>query len=257
MNRDLKFLLITPSFKRPYMLRSSILNSANQTYTNFHHSIMINYDEKSHYNYEFMFDDIISKFDSKVPLDPFSVPQPLKKYIVNYKSNEDQHENHIKAIFNIIENYPEIYNRVDYIVKWDDDDIYKSNYLKSVCDYIHRYPGYNIYTTKASSQLNNYHFRINQAYGHLGGVPNDNIGMPATMIFDRTAAEMIMIKSDDKEYRKFRGNGFEDTAWFHHWHNNNLKFKLVDMPNNNFIWHIHGGKGPGKGNISTSSWLDD
>ena len=259
MERNLKFLLITPSFKRPYMLRASILNSANQTHTNFHHSIVINHEEGSDYNYDLMYDDIISKFDDKLPVDPFrECYNPPPKYIINYKPNGDQQENYITAITQIIRDYPEIYNTIDYILKWDDDEVHKADFLKSINNFINNNPGYHIYSSQISNQLNNYHFYTGNSYGHLGGVPDDiDIGHPATLAFDRTAAEMILLTPEDKDYWEFRGGGFEDTAWLNYWNKHNLKFKLNKEPNLNYVWHIHGGRGPGEGNISISDWVAD
>lgn len=264
MNKNFKFLLITPSYKRPYMLRTCILNSANQSYISFHHSIVINQGDGSEYNYDLLFDDIILPENSKnILVDPFieqrfpSEKLAPPKYIINYKTNEDQQANYISTITNIIKQHPDIYNTIDYILKWDDDEIHKANYLKNINEYINKNPGYDIYTSPVGSQLNNYHLNTGRSYGHLGGCPNDSIGMPGTMAFNKSAAEMILLTPDDEGYWEFRGGGFEDTAWMHHWHNNNLKFKLIDLPNEDFIWHIHGGRVSGEGNVSISDWAAD
>ncbi len=256
MKKNYKFLLITPSFKRPYMLRNCVMNSVNQTYTNFCHSIVINQEEDQEYNYEFLLDDVIKKTENVYNYeDPFMIPE----YVVNYKINEDQHLNYISTITYIIKQRPEIYNTVDYILKWDDDEIHKADFLKSINDFINNNPGYHIYSSKLSTQLNNYHFTAEGSFGNLGGVPEGiDIGHPATMAFDKIAAEMILLTPNDKNYWELRGGGtWEDTAWLNYWNKNNLKFKCNHTPNPNYVWHIHGGRGPGAGNVSISNWVRD
>jgi len=52
-----KYLLVTPSYNRPYMIRQCICNAKNQTYKNFIHSIAIQREEETNYN--ILYDDII------------------------------------------------------------------------------------------------------------------------------------------------------------------------------------------------------
>ena len=254
MCKDFKFLLITPSYKRPYMLRACIQNALNQTYTNFYHSIVINQDADQLYNYKLLYDDLIPAPKNIFP--GMETPPSPEQYIISYKTNEDQHVNYIAAIAQAKAN-KQLYDSIDYIVKWDDDEIMRSQYLSGINDFINMHPGYNIYSTKVSSQVNNYHLNTGQAFSNLGGVP-DFVGMPATLVFDKKAAEMILpITPGSDGYQEFRGRGFEDTAWINYWNEKGLKFKLNETPNDEYIWHVHGGKVAGEGNISISNWVRD
>ena len=135
-------------------------------------------------------------------------------------------------------------------------NIMKSFYLSSINDFINMHPDYNIYSTKVSNQLNNYHLNTGQSYSNLGAM-NEPVGYPATIVFDKRAAEMILLTPESDGYWDFRGGGFEDTAWVHYWSKNGLKFKLNETPNDNYVWHIHGGKVAGQGNVSVSDWVAD
>ena len=83
-----KYLLVTPSYNRPYMIRQCICNAKNQTYKNFIHSIAIQREEETNYN--ILYDDIIDN-----------------RWVINYYKKPDLdwprsiHENHKNADFNV------------------------------------------------------------------------------------------------------------------------------------------------------------
>mgnify|MGYP003645263210 FL=1 len=232
-----KFLLITPSYKRPYMLRSCIADAINQDYKNFYHSIAV-YHDNTEYDYTPLYDDLL--------------PKCLDKHgkcntQIKYNKVGDQHENYTNAI-KYVSN--EIGETIDYIVKWDDDDIHTADYLNTINDVINANPTYNIYSFKLQTQLNNYHLR-NGDYHNLGGMP-EYVGMPNTLIFDKVAAKYILqLRSNSEKYNYFRKKypGHEDTVWVNLWDQMGLRFYLGTV--DSFIWNIHGG------NISIGNWVEN
>lgn len=219
-----KFLLITPTYRRPYMLRSCIMDAMNQDYKNFFHSIVI-YQDNTNYDYTLVYNDLISNCLDK---DGSSNIQ------IGYQTKGNQHDNYI----NTIKQAGYTAGDIDYIVKWDDDDIHKADYLSTINSVIDLNPGYNIYSFKLKTQLNNYHLKHGD-YHNLGGFP-ERAGMPNTLVFDKLAIKAILSLS--------AGPGFEDTAWVNHCNEIGLTFFLGKT--DSLIWHIHGG------NISTGDWLE-
>ena len=204
------------------MLRSFIMDAMNQDYKNFFHSIIIYQDDTS-YNYSPVYNDLILNcLDNTGNLNTR----------ISYRVNSNQHDNYINTITQV----GNMLSDIDYVVKWDDDDIHKSNYLSTISSVIDHNPEYNIYSFKLNTQLNNYHL-AKGSFHNLGGMPDD-AGMPNTLVFDKKAVKAIL----DLE----GVNGFEDSAWVKHWTDLGLKFFLGNT--DNLIWHIHGK------NISTSEW---
>ena len=236
MNRP-KFLLITPNYKRPYMLRSCIADAINQDYKNFYHSIVV-YQDETNYNYEPLYNDLLPKC-----LDE----DGQKNIQITYGKNGHQHENFINTIKQISNTVGET---IDYIVKWDDDDIHKTNYLSTINSVIDANPNHNIYSFKLNTHINNYHLKTG-SYHNLGGMP-EYTGMPNTLIFDKTAAQSIVqLNSTSKEYEDLHRSypGHEDTVWVNLWDEMKLQFYLGET--DSFIWNIHGN------NISIGNWLED
>lgn len=228
-----KYLLVTPSYNRPYMLRQCILNAKNQTYKNFVHSIAIQDGEEI--GYKKLYDDIVDD-----------------RWIIKYYKKPDLswpkciHENHINAFTQI--NYS-VYKDIDYVVKFDDDDIQKADYLQEIDSMIQENPGYNVFSYKLKTLINNYHI-LSGDYHNLGSVPVE-YGMPMTLIFDKVAMNSLLILNKDKEevlWKKY--NGADDTIWANYWKDIGLKIKPC-ISTHNFIWHIHGK------NVSTGQWLKD
>lgn len=226
-----KYLLITPSFNRPYMLRQCIHNAKNQTYKNFIHSIAIQGDKDT--DYKGMYDDIIDS-----------------RWVINYYQKPDLHwprsihENHKNALKQI--SYS-LYKDIDYVVKFDDDDIQKSIYLQEIDNLIEENPDYNVFSFKLKNLLNNYHLETGD-YRNLGGVPEE-YGMPMTLVFDKKALNSLLILNEEKEdtlWAKY--NGADDTIWANYWKDIGLKIKPCTATDN-LIWHIHGN------NVSTGEWV--
>jgi cellulose synthase/poly-beta-1,6-N-acetylglucosamine synthase-like glycosyltransferase len=214
--KNMKVLLFTPTYKRPYMLRQCIFNMKNQSYSDFTHSISIMYDEESEIaNYEVLFDDILDD-----------------RFIMEYKKNSSTHSNYMSPLLQPSEPY-------DLYIKIDDDDIYKKDYLKTIVEYFESNPC-DILTSKIGNQLNNY-FVSKGEYRSLGGdYPYHNFLMPQTYAFNHKAFEIIRNIKDD--------NNYEDLQWRTAWSKHKLKDGNVDN-SQNIIWHIHGK------NISVGSWL--
>jgi len=219
------------------MLRSCIADAINQDYKNFYHSVVV-YQDKTNYDYKPIYDDLLPKC-----LDKDGRPNLQ----IKYNKNGHQHDNYVKPI-KYVNN--KIGKTIDYIVKWDDDDIHKTNYLSTINDIIDSNPNHNIYSFKLQTEINNYHLRHGD-YHNLGGMPN-YVGMPNTLIFDMVAAKHILqLQSHSKRYKELHNKypGHEDTVWVNMWDEMNLQFYLGKT--DAFIWNIHGG------NISIGNWAED
>jgi cellulose synthase/poly-beta-1,6-N-acetylglucosamine synthase-like glycosyltransferase len=214
--KQMKVLLFTPSYKRPYILRQCILNMKNQSYTNFTHSISIMFDNESEVkDYEILFDDILDD-----------------RFKIQYKKNSRTHTNAMTTISQCPEPY-------DLYIKIDDDDIYKKDYVKTIVEYFETHKC-DVLSSKISYQLNNYHLAKGN-YKSLGGhFPNNNYLMPMTFAFSQKAYQILLTIKDNKNY--------EDLQWRTAWSKYGLKDDNVDN-SSNIIWHIHGK------NTSVGSWF--
>ena len=203
----MKVLLFTPSFKRPYMLRQCILNTKNQSYTNFTHSICVMYNDASEVaNYENLFNDIIDD-----------------RYIIGYNNDSSTHTNDMTTIAQS----PTAY---DIYIKIDDDDIHKKDYVKTIVEYFETHEC-DILSSNVGFQLNNY-FLTKGDFRSLGGnFPNNNFLMPMTFAFSHKAYQILLSIKDNTVY--------DDLLWRVAWSNYGLKDHNVDN-SNNIIWHIHG-----------------
>jgi len=226
-----KYLLITPTYKRPYMLRQCILNAKNQTYKNFVHSVAIQHEEKI--NYEKLYDDII---DDRWVIKYYNKPKVHWRRAI--------HKNHLNALTQI--DY-EMCKDIDYVVKFDDDDIQKADYLQDIDNIIQEDPSYNVYSFKLKTQLNNYHISTSN-YHNLGAVSKE-YGMPMTLFFDKKALNSLLDLNKEKEEGLWaKCSGGEDCLWANYWKDIGLKIKPCVLTDN-FIWHIHGK------NVSTGEWV--
>jgi len=200
------------------------MDTINQDYRDFFHSVIV-YQDDTKYDYTPVYEDLIPNCIGK---------DGGKNININYQPRDSQHHNYL----NTIKQAGSLLADIDYVVKWDDDDIHKSNYLSTINKVIHYNPGHNIYSFKLSTLINNYHLRLGD-YHNLGGMP-DCAGMPNTLVFDKQAVKAILDLKDV--------SGFEDSAWVNHWYDIGLTFFLGHT--DNFIWHIHGE------NISTGDWVE-
>jgi hypothetical protein len=212
----MKVLLFTPSYKRPYMLRECILNTKNQSYTDFTHSVSVMYDDVSEIsNYEYLFDDILDE-----------------RFIIKYNKNSSTYVNYMTTISQCPTPY-------DIYIKMDDDDIYKKDYVKTIVEYFETHEC-DILSSEIGSQLNNY-FLSKGNYRSLGGdFPDNNFLMPQTYAFSHKAYKGLLHIEDNRN--------FEDLQWRAAWTSCGLKDDNVDN-SNNIIWHIHGK------NISVADWF--
>jgi len=225
------FLLITPSYRRPYMLRSAILNANQQSNSSFVHSIAINQDEVGEFDYTPIIDDVVD----------------LQKTYIQYHKNSYQHQNYKNAIEQVD------YTKFDYIVKWDDDDIYKKDYLKELDAYLSENPDCDVYSCSLSLCINNWHMDSKGTMQNLGGMPKF-VGMPQSLCFSQRAIKEILSWNDEKfqEIGKEFG-GFEDTKYVGELNKQGFVF-AKDLHSRQLIWHIHGGHLSGQGNVSTGAW---
>jgi hypothetical protein len=236
----INFLLFTPSFDRPYMLRQCVLNIKNQSYSNFHHSIAINRNPTTSGNYD---DWNMDYGQNELEYQELLNDVVDERWTINYYENSDQHVNYLRALKQVdIDDY-------DYFVKIDDDEIHKRGYLASIAEYISANDDFNVFTSKVSLKLNNCYLERNGPWGNLGAVPHE-VGLPGTMVLDRIAIRDV-IEMPTSEWEQ---GCFEDTAWLNYLYEKKKRTFVSGPPQSNFIWHIHGGYGAGTPNISTSGW---
>lgn len=213
---NLKVLCFTTSYKRHKMIRGTIADIQNQSYSNIFHSVNITHDAGDVTDYSPLYDDISTD-----------------KCKIIYSQNVHQHPNHISAIKSVD------YNNYDLFVKIDDDDIYKKEYINTIVEYFKNNPTIDVVSSKISKQLNGSILRIVNA-NNLGGNPEScDFKMPPTFAFNKKAADCIVNLTNIY--------GFEDHMWRDAWCAN---CNIGEINNqDNIIWNIHGQ------NISTSNFL--
>jgi hypothetical protein len=203
----MKVLLLTPTYRRPYMLRQCILNAKNQSYTDFTHSISIMYDDVSEVaNYESLFDDILDD-----------------RFIIGYNKNSSSLARYMTTLLQCPTPY-------DIYIKIDDDDIYKRDYVKTVVEYFDTHEC-DVLSSQIGYQLNNYFLSKGDYRTFCGDTPINNYLMPQTFAFSHKAYQIMLNINDnqDHEDRQLR------SAWFEA----GLKADIIDN-SNNIVWHIHG-----------------
>jgi hypothetical protein len=118
----------------------------------------------------------------------------------------------------------------DIYIKFDDDDIYKRDYVKTIVEYFETHEC-DVLSSHISSQLNNY-FLSKGNYRSLGGhFPDNNYLMPQTFAFSHKAYQILLNINDD--------NSYEDLQWRSAWSKCGLKDHNIEN-SDNIIWHIHG-----------------
>lgn len=201
----MKVLCFTTSYKRHKMLRGTIADIKNQSYTDITHSINIAVDRGDDTNYSLLYDD-------------------LQNVSIVYNENSHQHYNYLNSIKSVD------YNQFDLFVKIDDDDIYKKEYVKTIVDFFKANPSTDVVSSKIFYQLNGSILRQVNA-NNLGGNPElCDFKMPPTFAFNKKALNYVL------ELELLYG--FEDHMWRDIW----CKYcSVVEINNqNNIIWHIHG-----------------
>jgi len=215
----MKVLIFTSSYyKRPYMLRQSILNGLNQSYENLIHSINITVDETTETkDFSPLYNDLSGKF------------------VVNTSENSKWGFSHFNNM-NTIKFIPN-YESYDLFIKMDDDDIYKRDYVKNIVEHFINNPGIDATSSRISYQLNGYDLRSRDdgyKYDNLGGNPEGtDYAMPMTFAFTKKALDAIINLTVNDV------NGHDDMMWRTAWEKNNLKHSLVDN-SDEIIWNIHG-----------------
>jgi len=214
----MKVLVFTSSYyKRPYMLRQSILSGLNQNYKDMIHSINITSDSTTlTKDFSPLYEDLIGNF------------------IVNQSENSVagfSHFNNMKTIKFISD-----YESYDLFVKMDDDDIYKKHYVETIVDFFNTNPSTDIVSSKITYQLNGYELCVRgvDKFDNLGGNPGDtNYAMPLTFAFTKRALDAIINLTINDV------NGHDDMMWRTAWYKQGLKHSLIDN-SDNVIWNIHG-----------------
>ena len=214
----MKVLIFTSSYyKRPYMLRQSILSGMNQSYENIIHSINITSDSTTlTKDFSPLYKDLSGKF------------------IINQSANSQYGFSHFNNM-NTIRFVPdwEIY---DLFVKMDDDDIYKKYYVENIVNHFKVNSDIDIVSSKITYQLNGYDLYVRDVdkYDNLGGNPGDtNYAMPLTFAFTKRALNTIINLTVNDV------NGHDDMMWRTAWYKEGLKHSLIDN-SDNVIWNIHG-----------------
>lgn len=220
----MKVLVFTSSYKRPYMLRSCVLNVKNQTYSNIKHLINITND----------FDDLQVYLDI---IDDVFNPRTMR---ICHSLNNHTHFNNMTAIKQL-----KTHEEYDLFIKMDDDDIYKVDYVQTIVDAFKADPTIDIVSSKISHQLNGNKLMYNsEGYDNLGGNPvNSTYHMPMTFAFNKKAFDVI------KNLTREDIIGHDDMMWRMHWEAHKLKHVAVQN-DDNVIWHVHGK------NVSTAEFLE-
>jgi hypothetical protein len=220
----MKVLVFTSSYKRPYMLRSCMLNVKNQTYSNIKHLINITNDIDDLHVYLDVIDDV---FNSRTMRICHSV-------------NNHTHFNNMTAIKQL-----KTHEDYDLFIKMDDDDIYKADYVQTIVDAFKADPTIDIVSSKISHQLNGNKLMYNsERYDNLGGNPGESTyHMPMTFAFNKKAFDVI------KNLTHADIIGHDDMMWRIQWEAHGLKHVAVQN-DDNVIWHVHGK------NVSTAEFLE-
>lgn len=216
---NFKVLVFTSAYyKRPYMMRQSILSTRNQTYTNLIHSVNITLDDTATTrNLSPLYDDILETND-----------RLLINYTKNYPRFGFSHFNNMKAITMVPD-----YNTYDIFIKMDDDDIHKSRYVENIVR-LFETTNVDVVSSKIDVQLNGYDLHYGP-YDNLGGNPNNSTyHMPMTFAFNKRGLDCIINLTESDVC------GHDDMMWRVAWENNGLNHYPVNN-NNQIIWNIHGG----------------
>lgn len=221
----MKVIVFTSSYKRPYMLRSCMLNVKNQTYSGIKHLINITNDINDLQIYLAVIDDVFN-------------PRTMR---ICHSVNNHTHFNNMTAIKQL-----KTYEDYDLFIKMDDDDIYKANYVQTIVDAFKADPTIDIVSSKINYQLNGNRLVYNtKGYDNLGGNPGESTyHMPMTFAFNKKAFNIIK----DLDYNDMIG--YDDMVWRIHWEAHGLKHVAVEN-DDNIIWHVHGK------NTSTAGFLID
>lgn len=213
---SLKVLCFTTSYKRHKMLRGTIADIQNQSYSDIFHSVNVTSDSDEITDYSPLYDDISTE-----------------KCKIVYTYNGHQHLNYTNAIKAVD------YNNYDLFVKIDDDDIYKKEYVNTIVDFFKNNPTIDVVSSKIAKQLNGSILRTVNA-NNLGGNPEGcDFKMPPTFAFNKKALDAVLKLNSIY--------GYEDHMWRDAWCAN---CNIAEIDNqDNIIWHIHGK------NISTSNFL--
>lgn len=215
MQKNPRVMVFTSSWgKRPYMLRQVIHDVRNQTYKNITHAVNITLNDDTRFqNYLPLFSDLVGE-----------------KLVISLNPNMHSHVNNMRAIHSIVN-----YEQYDLFVKFDDDDIHKSNYVENIVNCFINHPEADITSTFIKNQLNGFKMREGTGRGHdnLGGNPPEtDYHMPMTFAFTLKA-----LKSIEKITNLYH---YDDYIWRYKWEEDELKHVTVNN-SNEVIWHVHGG----------------